>query len=74
MTTKKSGSGAPKGVLYLGIDLGTSRCAVVGSNGVRDAVAYCDMLREHNVAAAHFNDGASSASIPLARIVEMAGG
>ena len=39
MTTKKSGSGSTKGILYLGIDLGTSRCAVVGSNGVRDAVA-----------------------------------
>lgn len=47
---------------------------VVLHMGVRDAVAYCDMLREHNVAAAHFNDGSSSASIPLARIVEMASG
>lgn len=39
---------------------------------VGDAVGYCDMLREHNVAAAHFNDGSSSASIPLSRIVELA--
>ncbi|QDU69211.1 MamK family actin-like protein [Engelhardtia mirabilis] len=39
MSTKKSEGGAHKGILYLGIDLGTSRCAVVGSNGIRDAVA-----------------------------------
>jgi len=39
---------------------------------VGDAVGYCNMLREHNVGAAHFNDGGSSATIPLARLVEMA--
>lgn len=39
MTTKKTGPDGKRGILYLGIDLGTSRCAVIGSNGVRDAIA-----------------------------------
>ena len=29
----------PEGVLYIGIDLGTSRTAVAASNGVRESVA-----------------------------------
>lgn len=37
-----------------------------------DAVDYCNMLREHNVAAAHFNDGAASVTVPLGRIVDLA--
>lgn len=40
---------------------------------VPDAVEYCNMLREHNVASAHFNDGGAAVTVPLGRIVDLAG-
>lgn len=40
---------------------------------VADAVAYCDTLREHNVASAHFNDGGAAVTVALGRVVELAG-
>ena len=38
-TTEDEGPKKTHGVLYLGIDLGTSRTSVSASNGVRESVA-----------------------------------
>lgn len=40
---------------------------------VGDAVGYLNFLTDHGVGSAHFNDGGSSATVSIRRIVEMAG-
>ena len=40
---------------------------------VGDAVGYMNMLTDHGVASAHFNDGGNSATIAIRVITEMAG-
>lgn len=47
---------------------------VVMHMDVPEAVEYCGVLREHNVASAHFNDGGSAVTVPLGRVVELAKG
>ena len=48
MSKDKAGEGKDHGVLYLGIDLGTSRTSVTSSNGVRETVAsYVGYPKDH---------------------------
>jgi len=40
---------------------------------VADAVGYLNVLTDHGVGSAHFNDGSHSATVSIGRIVELAG-
>jgi hypothetical protein len=51
---------------------GAGACCVLHMD-IGDAVGYLGMLTDHGVGSAHFNDGGSSATVAIRRIVEMAG-